>query len=125
QDGLTVKPIGRQLLDAAVDRPSFPVLDDCDVVVNSAGVIKPLVKEVGLLTTLRVNSVFPHLLADFCIRRNKKCVHITTDCVFAGTGGRYDERSPHAPLDVYGKTKSLAAPASCTVLRTSISGEGV
>ena len=50
-------------------------------------------------------------------------LHITTDCVFSGQGGKYNEDAKHDEMDVYGRTKSLGEPENCSVLRTSIIGE--
>jgi dTDP-4-dehydrorhamnose reductase len=50
-------------------------------------------------------------------------IHITTDCVFSGRGGRYDENSLHDCLDDYGKSKSLGENQNLTIIRTSIIGE--
>jgi dTDP-4-dehydrorhamnose reductase len=41
-----------------------------------------------------------------------KVLQIATDCVYSGKEGGYTENSPHDPLDVYGKTKSLGEVAS-------------
>lgn len=96
-----------------------------DVLINCIGVIKPMVDKFGTLNAVKVNSVFPHLLADVCKERGYKLIHITTDCVFSGDDGNYTEDSPHDCLDVYGKSKSLGEPSNCTVVRTSIIGEEI
>ena len=94
-----------------------------DVVINCIGTIKSVVNDHGTLTTIRVNSIFPHLLANVCEEKEYHLIHITTDCVFSGNDGNYTEKSPHDCTDVYGKTKSLGEPTNCTVIRTSIIGE--
>jgi dTDP-4-dehydrorhamnose reductase len=50
-------------------------------------------------------------------------IHITTDCVFSGKEGGYDEKSPHDCLDDYGKSKSIGENQDNTNIRTSIIGE--
>ncbi len=92
-----------------------------DSVVNCIGVIKPYVN-VDRSVTIYVNSVYPHRLAVECGRIGAKLIHITTDCVFSGASGSYDEDAPHDALDLYGRSKSLGEPAGCMVLRTSIVG---
>src|SRR5207244_6584362 len=54
-----------------------------------------------------VNSLFPYALSDVAEAAGARVLQIATDCVFSGREGSYREDSPHDPLDVYGKTKSL------------------
>ena len=96
-----------------------------DIIVNCIGVIKPMVDSLGDLVTIRVNSVFPRILANVCEKLKVKLIHPTTDCVYTGNEGNYDENSVHDISDVYGRTKSLGEPNNCTVIRTSIIGEEV
>lgn len=96
-----------------------------DVIINCIGTIKPMVDKHGTLNAIQINSVFPHLLARVCAERQIKLIHITTDCVFSGKDGNYNENAPHDCLDVYGKTKSLGEPENCTIVRTSIIGDEV
>jgi dTDP-4-dehydrorhamnose reductase len=91
--------------------------------INCVGVIKPQVAEQGVAETIRVNSLFPHILARVGGELGHHVLHITTDCVFSGATGGYGETSPHDELDIYGRTKSLGEPESCMVIRTSIIGE--
>lgn len=96
-----------------------------DVIINCMGTIKPQVDKLGNVTAIKVNSLFPHYLANVCEQNGYKMIHITTDCVFSGNDGLYTELSPHDCTDVYGKTKSLGEPNNCTVVRSSIIGEEV
>ena len=92
-----------------------------DYLINCAGLIKQRsVKDSDMIS---VNAVLPHRLAEFCKSTNKKMFHITTDCVFSGDLGSYDESSEHDASDVYGLSKSLGEPNCCMVIRTSIIGE--
>jgi dTDP-4-dehydrorhamnose reductase len=63
----------------------------------------------GVLSAVRVNALFPHALAEFarCAEGDTRILHITTDCVFSGRTGRYDETAVHDPVDFYGKSKSV------------------
>jgi len=92
--------------------------------INCIGVIKPFMG-INKINSIYVNSIFPHKLSRYCQQKNIKLVHITTDCVFSGKLGKYDEQSPHDCEDDYGKSKSLGEPNNCMVLRTSIIGEEV
>jgi len=94
-----------------------------DVVINCMGTIKSVVNNHGTLKTIRVNAIFPHLLANVCEEKECHLIHVTTDCVFSGDDGNYHEVDLHDCTDVYGKSKSLGEPLNCTVIRTSIVGE--
>jgi len=92
-----------------------------DLIINAAGVIKQ--RDVGLFEMIKVNSLFPNILADFKNRKRCNVIHITTDCVFSGKKGQYTEDDLHDCLDDYGKTKSLGENPNLTTIRTSIIGE--
>lgn len=94
-----------------------------DIVINCVGVIKPIVNSIGNLNTIKINSIFPRILANVCEEFSVKMIHPTTDCVYDGKIGNYDENSIHDITDVYGRTKSLGEPNNCMVIRTSIIGE--
>lgn len=98
------------------------VADNNSVIINCIGVIKQR-KDVSVVDFVNVNSVFPHKMSKKCEEFGAKFIHITTDCVFDGKRGRYTEKDPHNPEDIYGKTKSLGEPENCMAIRTSIIGE--
>ena len=100
-------------------------LSEGDVVINCVGVIKPRVDELGVLNAININSVLPHILEDILIEMGVNLIHPTTDCVFDGLKGQYDEDHPHNVTDIYGRTKSLGEPEKSTVIRTSIIGDEV
>jgi dTDP-4-dehydrorhamnose reductase len=94
-----------------------------DIIINCIGVIKPIVNLIGELNTIKINSVFPRILSNVCEEFGVKMIHPTTDCVYDGKKGNYDENSIHDITDVYGRTKSLGEPNNCMIIRTSIIGE--
>ena len=96
-----------------------------DVIINCMGVIKHILDKKGILNAIKINSLFPHILESATLRRGIKVIHASTDCVFDGLRGFYDENDATNPLDVYGKTKALGEPKNITVIRTSIIGEEV
>lgn len=100
---------------------SVDELPFADFYINAIGSIKPYMLK-DLKSSIYINSIFPRELADWCKKRGSKLIHITTDCVWSGKDGNYDEESPHDALDEYGKSKSLGEPENCMVLRTSIIG---
>ena len=97
-------------------------LKEGDVVINCIGLIKQR-KNVTTLDFLQINSTFPLMLANICEDRKVHLIHPTTDCVYDGLDGAYDENFEHNAKDVYGLTKSLGEPENATVIRTSIIGE--
>lgn len=86
-----------------------------DWIINCIGIIKPHIKEdssVSVENAIRVNSLFPHAIANAIRGTSTRVVQIATDCVYSGREGQYLESSPHDPTDVYGKTKSLGEVSS-------------
>ena len=98
-----------------------------DWVINAIGLIKHHIRDDHAATVeraVRINALFPHVLARAAERAGCRVIQIATDCVWAGTRGGYLETDPHDALDVYGKTKSLGEVYSPAVghLRCSIIG---
>lgn len=94
------------------------------VVVNCIGLIKQHSEADDPLAALPINAMLPHRLAMLCDLAGARLVHISTDCVFAGTAGNYLESDPSDAGDMYGKSKYLGEvgyPHTVT-LRTSIIG---
>jgi dTDP-4-dehydrorhamnose reductase len=95
-----------------------------DIVVNCIGLIKQLADAHDPLQALPINAMLPHRLARLCELCRARLVHISTDCVFAGTKGNYREFDASDAEDLYGKSKFLGEvtyPHTIT-LRTSIIG---
>lgn len=67
---------------------------------------------------IQANVLFPPKLYQL----NSKLIHISTDGVFSGQSGPYDEqRSPDA-TDLYGASKALGEPPGAMILRASFVG---
>ena len=98
-----------------------------DIIINCAGVIPQASKQRGLNTRLyfTINSLFPVMLSQICDKLGAKMIHITTDCVFSGKDGNYNENSLHDEINDYGMSKSLGELSKATIIRTSIIGEEV
>ena len=96
-----------------------------DVVINCAGVIPQASKQRSLNSKLyfTINSLFPVILSQLCKKYGAKMIHITTDCVFSGKDGLYNELSEHDETNDYGMSKSLGELCDATIIRTSIIGE--
>jgi dTDP-4-dehydrorhamnose reductase len=98
-----------------------------DFVINCVGLTKSRIDETSLASrssAVRLNVDFPAELARIAEASGVKVIQVATDCVFSGQTGSYTESSPHDPLDVYGKTKSLGEVPSANVmhLRCSLIG---
>lgn len=103
------------------------VLDGCKWAVNCIGLIKHHIREDQRESTeraVRVNALFPHLLAETAQSTECRVLQIATDCVFSGATGLYLESDPHDATDVYGHSKSLGEVHSTMMhhLRCSIIG---
>ena len=94
-----------------------------DVIINSVGILVNQSK-LNPLSAILVNSCFPHKLMKIADSVNSKIIHLSTDCVFDGSIGNYDENSKKTPIDIYGKTKDLGEIINNNhlTIRTSIIG---
>ncbi len=94
------------------------------VIINAVGVIKQLPSSGNVITTLTINSIFPHRLAELSRELDFRLISISTDCVFDGRKGNYNEQDAANALDLYGRSKNLGevSGANCLTLRTSIIG---
>lgn len=95
-----------------------------DVVINAVGIIKQLPSSKSVIKTLSVNSIFPHQLAELTCKYGARLITISTDCVFGGGKGNYNENDIPDASDLYGISKHLGevATENCLTLRTSIIG---
>ena len=95
-----------------------------DVVINCVGLVKQKVEAEDPLAAIPINALLPHRLARLCDVAGARLIHISTDCVFAGTRGMYSEQDLPDAQDLYGRSKYLGEvdyPHAVT-LRTSIIG---
>ncbi len=120
-----VKPVSRAEYDIGKDPfdKVAALVEKSNFVINCAGVIKPRIVENTIEETLRINAIFPRNLANLTSQLNIPCFHITTDCVYSGLKGGYNENDTFDATDVYGMTKNAGENKDCMVLRTSIIGE--
>lgn len=95
-----------------------------DVVINAIGAIKQKSQGGGVVSYLKVNSIFPHDAYAACQEVGARFITISTDCVFTGVKGSYTENDIPDAVDLYGTSKRLGeinVPGALT-LRTSIIG---
>lgn len=93
-------------------------------VLNCVGIVKQIQRETTSAEMIRVNALFPLELHAACAAAGARVIHFSTDCVFSGRGGPYDEHAAPDPDDLYGRSKllgELTGPGALT-LRTSIVG---
>ena len=123
--GAPVIAVGRQQFDIARDPIAKleRLVGPAGSIINCAGVIKPMIARTSVEDVLRVNTVFPHNLAQLGLRLDKPVFHVTTDCVYSGSRGGYDESDLFDADDLYGLSKNGGDFANAMVLRTSIIGE--
>jgi len=97
---------------------------DTDWIVNCMGATKPYFDDrTDISIPIYANGLFPHQLAQWAeFVGIERVLHITTDCVYDGQEGMYDEADTHTPTDLYGKSKGLGEPLNCMTIRTSIIG---
>jgi len=114
-------------IDSLSELLKYKNIQKNDIVINCAGVIPQASKQRGLNTRLyfTINSLFPVVLSQICDKFEAKMIHVTTDCVFSGKDGNYDENSLHDETNDYGTSKSLGELCKATIIRTSIIGEEV
>ncbi len=96
-----------------------------NLIINCTGVVKQVTHKNQLSEIIKVNSFLPHYLAELAtLRKNVRFIHFSTDCVFLGTRGKYQEKDFQDAQDIYGRSKllgELSFPRTLT-LRTSIIG---
>ena len=95
-----------------------------EAVVNCVGVVKQGASAKDPLASISVNALFPHRLAQLSLAHGARLVHLSTDCVFSGREGNYNESSRPDAEDLYGRTKLLGevGDENCLTLRTSMIG---
>ena len=94
-----------------------------DFILNCIGVIKQR-KEASFELLTLANAYFPHMLLRVCHSREIRLVHISTDCVFAGSRGMYRDFDTPDSIDDYGLSKAIGELNNdlSVTLRTSIVG---
>lgn len=94
-----------------------------EVVVNCIGVLNQVCEE-NKPMAVRLNSLLPHYLDSLSEEYKFHFIHVSTDCVYEGTIGKYDETSFPDARSFYGRSKALGEVKNdrSVTLRTSIVG---
>ena len=97
-----------------------------DVLINCIGILNKVAEENKSLAIL-INSYLPHYLDELSAKANFKFIHVSTDCVFDGLVGGYDENSVPNEKNMYGRSKALGEVINdrSVTLRTSIVGPDI
>ena len=86
-----------------------------DVVINAIGIIKQLPDSKNVITTLTVNSIFPHRLAELGKEFGFQAHHDQHGLRLFGSRGNYSEDDIPDAVDLYGKSKNLGEVSATTV----------
>lgn len=92
--------------------------------INCIGVIKQRDAASSYISTITLNSLLPHRLAELSATWGGRLIQFSTDCVFSGRRGMYKEDDLSDADDLYGKSKFLGevTATNALTLRSSIIG---
>ena len=98
-----------------------------ETVINCVGVVKQRATANDPVLTIKINSLLPHLLAEWQSKHGGRVVHFSTDCVFSGKKGGYSEEDAPDAEDLYGRTKLLGETVAenALTIRSSVIGREV
>ena len=95
-----------------------------DVIINCIAVTPNSNAAADPIETIKINSLFPHLIARSARSHGCKLIQFSTDGVFSGKRGNYAEHDLPDPPDFYGLSKLLGEVVGhdCLTLRTTFYG---
>ena len=93
-------------------------------VINCIGIVKQNLKNKSYQDLFKINSILPRYLSYLSEKYNFRLIHFSTDCVFSGKKGNYNENHFPDANDDYGISKYLGEELSPKnlIIRTSIIG---
>ena len=77
-----------------------------EVVINCIGILNQVAEDNKVLA-VKLNSLLPHYIDSLSEKYNFKFIHVSTDCVFDGKKGKYDEDALPDATSFYGRSKAL------------------
>ena len=87
-----------------------------DYIINAAGITIRRGLNICVSKTILINSALPNVLDEWVTTKNKRLIHFSTDCVFSGKNGFYNEKSIPDGEDLYSRTKALGEINSTNTL---------
>lgn len=94
-------------------------------IVNCAGIVKSECSRHDPEQVVAVNCRAPHAMAKIARTRGARFVQVSTDCIFNGRRGGYQESDPTDAEDLYGQSKAageIIDRPDCLTIRTSFIG---
>jgi len=112
-----------------MDITNFVQLEDIinngnfDFIINCIGLLNSFAEDHPDKAVL-INSYLPHFLEKTTSATNTKIIHISTDCVFSGKSGNYEESDFKDGIGYYAQSKALGEVINSKdlTIRTSIIG---
>ncbi|MFQ5892164.1 MAG: dTDP-4-dehydrorhamnose reductase, partial [Candidatus Methanofastidiosia archaeon] len=98
---------------------------ESEIVIHSAALTNVDLCEIERKKAFEVNVLGTENLVNACMREEIKLIFLSTDFIFNGEKGRYEESDKPNPINYYGKTKLLAEDRvreleNYLILRTSV-----
>jgi len=119
EQGHRLRAPGRESFDISAGGSPDDLLQGVECVVNAA-VVKNISESPE--EAARVNIDFPQKLSRLCSAAGLPIIQISSDGVFSGCAGPYQESAAPDADDPYGRQKAAGEPPDCLVLRTSVIG---
>ncbi len=98
-----------------------------DYILNCCGITIRRGINLNKSNSIKINSELPYLISDWTRKNSSKLIQFSTDCVFSGKKGHYDDDSPPDAKDLYGSTKAKGEIAikNTLTLRSSMIGREI
>ena len=96
-----------------------------EVIINCLGITKHVSEIFKPNQLIEINSQFPHFLSHLSSKFSFRLINFSTDCIFSGLKGDYQEDDLSDAKDLYGKSKYLGEISDnerVLTLRTSFVG---
>ena len=119
---------GKILLHNLVTDSLDSLLDNItpDVIINCVGITTRRGVEENIAHTRLLNSGLPYKLNSWVNSNSRKLIHFSTDCVFSGSKGNYQDYDLPDAEDIYGTTKAAGevdSPNTLTIRCSMIGRE--
>ncbi len=99
-------------------------IDKNTCIINCIGLIQQCINDRDI-NDYYISIIFPNFLTKICNKYNPNIICSTTDYIFNGKKGNYNEIDFHDEINIYSISKLIGEPTNATVIRTSIIGEEI